>query len=259
MDDESLLEVLAEAARAVRSALDEFDDWRAAGERPGQYRLDLVADAAALEVLHGEGLRVLSEESGVTDPGGQTADRRTVVHDGDEQRLLVVMDPVDGSTNASLGIPWFATSLCVLDANGPRAALVVNQASGVRFEALRGGGARRDGVAIEPSGCKTLAEAVIGISGHPGGHPGWAQFRALGSAALDHCAVADGTLDGYLVVGGSWLQAWDYLGGMLVCIEAGGAVAELAGDDLVVRDRSRRRPVAAATPELLESLLPVQA
>lgn len=241
MDDDALLEVLAEAARAVRSALTGLDDWRPSGPRPGQYALDLVADAAALGVLHAAGFSVLSEESGVTGRG--------------EPGLLVVLDPVDGSTNASRGIPWFATSLCVLDGEGPRAALVVNQSSGVRYEAVRGGGARRDGRPIAPSGCRELSEAVIGVSGFPGHHPGWSQFRALGSAALDHCAVAEGVLDGYRLVGGSWLHVWDYLGGMLVCTEAGAAVGELHGHDLVSRDDSLRSPVVAATPELLEGLL----
>ena len=40
--------------------------------------------------------------------------------------VVVVLDPVDGSTNASKGIPWFATSLCALDAGGPLASVVVN-------------------------------------------------------------------------------------------------------------------------------------
>jgi len=241
MDDEALLEVLTEAARAVRSALSGLGDWRESGSRPGQYQLDLVADAAALGVLHAAGFGVLSEESGVTGPGAP--------------ELLVVLDPVDGSTNASRGIPWFATSLCVVDGQGPRAALVVNQSSGVRYEAVRGGGARRDGRPISPSGCRELSEAVIGVSGYPGHHPGWSQFRALGSAALDHCAVAEGVLDGYRLVGGSWLHVWDYLGGMLVCAEAGAVVGELHGHDLVTRDDSERSPVAAATPDLLEGLL----
>ena len=261
MDDQSLLEVLAEAAAAVRSALDRLDDWRSAGSRPGQYRLDQIADVAALSVLHGAGFSVLSEESGLTRPSGGSAPKgapmgnhvTTGASSGDG--LMVVVDPVDGSTNASLGLPWFATSLCVLDGGGARTALVVNQATGVRFEAIRGGGARRDGHPIQPSGCRTISEAVIGISGFPPSHPGWSQFRALGSAALDLCAVAEGVLDGYLLVGGSWLHAWDYLGGMLVCSEAGAAVGELYGNDLVTRDDSLRSPVAAATPDLLEELL----
>lgn len=244
MDDESLLAVLSEASQAVRVALAGAGDLRRPGTRPGQYALDLVADAAALPVLHEAGLPVLSEESGVTGPPGAAA--------GD---LLVVLDPVDGSTNAAHGVPWFATSLCVVDGDGPRVALVENQAGGERFEAIRGGGAWRDGRAIHPSTCRRLETAVVGVSGLPGPEPGWAQFRALGSAALDHCAVAAGVLDAYLVVGGSTLRAWDYLGGLLVCTEAGAVVGELDGAELVVRDEAARRPVAAATPELLQQLL----
>lgn len=239
MDDRALLEVLADAARAVRRALDRLGDWGPAGTRPGQYRSDLAADAAALEVLHAAGLAVLSEESGLT---------------GDPTGDVVVLDPVDGSTNAARGIPWFATSLCVLDADGPRVALVVDQARGVRFEAVRGEGARRDGLPIAPSGCRRLPDAVVGVSGRPATEPGWAQFRALGAAALDLCAVAGGVLDAYRPVGGSWLHGWDYLGGLLMCREAGAAVADVDDAELVVRDAARRRPVAAATPELLAAL-----
>ena len=38
---------------------------------------------------------------------------------------VVVIDPIDGSTNASRGLPWFATAMCVVDADGPAVALVV--------------------------------------------------------------------------------------------------------------------------------------
>ena len=239
MDDDALLAVLTDAVAAVRVVLDGLDDWKQRGVRPGQYRLDLVADRVACGVLHEAGLAVMSEESGLSGP---IAPRPV------EEGLLVVLDPVDGSTNASLGIPWFATSLCVLDGAGARVALVVNQATGVRYEAVRGRGALRDGRPIAPSGCRTLSKAIVGISGFPDLRPGWAQFRALGSAALDHCAVAEGVLDGYRVVGGSSLFGWDYLGGMLLCLEAGAAVGEYFGNDLIVLDDSRRWPVAAATP-----------
>lgn len=239
MDDRALLEVLADAAQAVRRALDRLEDWGPAGTRPGQYRSDLVADEAALEVLHAAGLAVLSEESGVS---------------GEVSGDLVVLDPVDGSTNAARGIPWFATSLCVLDTEGPRVALVVDQARGIRYEAVRGEGARCEGRPMRPSGCRRLADAVVGVSGRPMNEPGWAQFRALGAAALDLCAVAGGLLDGYRTAGHSWLHGWDYLGGLLVCCEAGASVADVDDAELVVREPARRRPVAAATPELLAEL-----
>ena len=64
MDDVRLLQVLDEAVVVVRQALDGLEDWGPAGTRPGQYRLDLAADGAAVPILLGAGLTVLSEESG---------------------------------------------------------------------------------------------------------------------------------------------------------------------------------------------------
>ncbi len=251
---EWLLPVLTSAARAVRLALEGVgpDALRRPGKRPGQYELDLVADRAACAVLHEAGLTVLSEESGQSGPDrADRADRPARAADDD---LLVVVDPVDGSTNASLGIPWYATSLCVLDDEGPLLGVVVDQVSGSLFEAVRGQGAKKDGRALQPSGCTALSDAVVGISGYPGAQPGWAQFRALGAASLDMCAVAAGVLDGYRVVGGSRLFVWDYVAAMLICNEAGALVAEQDGQELVVRDASPRRPIAAATPSLLAEL-----
>ena len=94
----------------------------------------------------------------------------------------------------------------------------------------------------------------MGISGFPGRHPGWAQFRALGAASLEFCAVAEGVLDAYMVVGRSTLYGWDYLAGLLICREAGAVEGERDGKDLVVRDASPRRPIVAATRQLADRL-----
>jgi fructose-1,6-bisphosphatase/inositol monophosphatase family enzyme len=241
VDDATVLEVLDETSAAIRSALGNLDDWGLAGTRDGQYRSDLAADAAALEVLDRAGLGVLSEESGRHRP---------------DAPITVVMDPLDGSTNASRGIPWFATSLCAVDADGPRAALVINLASGQRFEAVRGAGATCDGVRLSPSASTVLGESIIALSGFPSRWLGWKQFRALGACALDLCAVAGGVVDGYIDCSWNAHGSWDYLGGLLVCQEAGAVVADADGRDLVTFDHDdRRTPVAAATPELLEEMV----
>jgi myo-inositol-1(or 4)-monophosphatase len=236
-----MLGVLDDAAQAIRQALDGLSEWGLAGTRPGQYHLDLAADGAALPILHGAGFAVLSEESGMT---GEPA-----------SRFLAVIDPVDGSTNAHRKIPFYATSICVLDAEGPLVGLVVNLATGTRYAAVRGGGADREGAALRPSGCQELSSAIVGISGFPGHHPGWAQFRTLGAASLEFCAVAEGVLDAYMLVGRSTLYGWDYLAGLLICQEAGAVVVERDGAELVVRDDAPRRPIVAATSQLAARLL----
>ena len=89
---------------------------------------------------------------------------------------------------------------------------------------------------------------MVGLSGLPPGWLGWRQFRALGAVALDLCAVAEGRLDGYVDCSPSAHGPWDYLGGMLVCQEAGAVVDDAVGRDLVVLDHgARRTPVAAGT------------
>ena len=235
------LEVLLEAADAVGGALSGLGDWGLAGTRDGQYRSDLAADEAALAVLGKAGLGVLSEESGLTDA---------------ERDVVVVLDPLDGSTNASRGIPWYATSLCAVDADGPLAAVVVNLASGRACTATRGGGAFVDGVALQPSAASVLRQSIVGLSGFPPRYLGWKQFRALGRVALDLCAVAAGTLDGYVDCSRDAHGVWDYAGGLLMCSEVGVPVVDAFGRDLLVLDpAARRTPVAGATQALLDELV----
>jgi myo-inositol-1(or 4)-monophosphatase len=233
LSDDALIELLSEAADAIRSALDGLDDWGPAGTRPGQYLSDLAADKAALSVLSAAGVGVVSEESG---PHSVNRD------------VVVVVDPLDGSTNASRGLPWFATSLCAVDGDGPRAALVVDLPRGRTYTAVRGSGASVDGRALVPSGVTDLSGALVGISGFPPRPLGWRQFRTLGAAALDLCAVAEGTLDAFIDCSRSAHGPWDYLGGALVCTEAGVHVGDALDRDLVTLDhRARRTPVAGAT------------
>jgi len=242
VDADRVLADLHAAADAVAAALDGHADWGPSGNRPDQYASDVVADEAVRGVLLPLGYGILSEESEVV----ESADGRP----------MVVVDPLDGSTNASRGIPHYAASLCAVDDEGPLAAVVLNLALGTRYEAVRGGGARRDGVALWRGDLPPLSEAIVGVSGLPASNPGWAQFRCLGAAALDLCAVADGTLDAYVDCVTDAHGVWDYLAALLVCQEAGVTVVDARGRDLCVLDRSARRtPVAAAGTTLHEALL----
>ncbi len=233
------LDVLNAAADAAVEALAECADWSPTGRKPGQYGFDLAADEAATAVLRGGGLRVLSEESGLESGDGAVA----------------VLDPVDGSTNASRGIRYFATSICAVDDGVPVAAVVHDHGRGERFEALLGGGAHCDGIRLAPRPERPLSAAIVAANGLPPGWGGWAQVRMLGAAALELCAVAAGRLDGYIDFSPSGLGSWDYLGALLVCREAGVDVVDRAGRDLVAISHTARRSPVAATPELLTDLL----
>lgn len=233
------LGLLRQTADAVQAALATFDCWHDGGDRPDQYALDQVADAAALEVLDAAGVGVLSEESGLRAGSGAST---------------VIVDPVDGSTNASRGIPHYCISLCVVDGQTPVAGLVRHLVSGEEFTATAGGGAHRDGQPISPSGRTNGERAVIGVSGRPGADlPVW-QVRVLGSAALDLCAVACGRLDAYLDLNSNH-GVWDYAAGILICAEAGAWTGEAGGRQLFHLEHSGRRgPVAASTAQLASLL-----
>lgn len=242
MDRYDLLDLFDRLIADVADSLSELDDWGPSGLRPTQYNHDVIADEILVGGLMEAGLSVLSEESGLlsAENGGKG--------------IVVVVDPVDGSTNGSRALPWYATSVCAVDADGPLVSEVVNLATGDRFRAIRGEGVESDELEIGPTDCTALSDAIVAFSGLPPDHGGWRQFRAYGAAALDLCAVATGTFDGFVDVDGAH-GVWDYLGALLVCQEAGVAIADRDGRELVVLDpEARRGPIAAATSELLVEL-----
>lgn len=239
MSPDSILEVLMDCATAVGEVFGAHQGRGYSGHRATQYHLDVAADEAAVSVLHRAGFRVVSEESGETGAGD----------------LTVVVDPIDGSTNCDRGIPYFATSLAVLEGETLVAGLVKNQADGTTYYATVGGGAYRDGERISPSRQSTVAGALVSFSGLPERHVGWGQIRALGAASLEGCFVADGRLDLYTVAQRSSLSTWDYLAAMLIATEAGATVLSYGDHNLVGADREPRFPLFAATAELAREFL----
>jgi myo-inositol-1(or 4)-monophosphatase len=232
---------LRECAQEIGEAVRAHQGRGLSGDRSTQYHLDVAADDVARRVLSGAGYRVMSEESGVTGDGVVT----------------VVVDPIDGSTNCDRGIPFYATSLAVVQDQELVAALVMNQATGTIFEAEKGSGACRDGISISPSGQTDIAHAIVGSSGYPSHNLGWSQNRSLGAASLEICLVADGSLDVYGVAQHSGLNVWDYLAGLLIVREAGAFDADYHGEELVTADDVVRHPLFAGSQELLSFMIDV--
>ncbi len=190
-------------------------------------------------MLEPAGVGVLSEESGAA-LVGPAGERWSTPRRVDQRRR---------------GVPQFATSLCAVDEAGPLAALVVNLASGARFSAVRGGGVVVDGgkpsgaigAVVVVRGPLRLPAPVVGVEAVPG--PGRRRAGPL-------CAVATGVVDAYIDCSVAPTGPWDYLGGMLVCTEAGAVLADAEGRHWSCSDHdARRTPIAAATPELLDEVL----
>lgn len=169
-----------------------------------------------------------------------------------------IVDPLDGTVNYLYGIGAYAVSIGVEVDGVPAVGAVFDAARGYMYDAVHGGGARRDGTTLTCSGVTDLALALVGTGfGYDAGIradqgalaarllPQVRDIRRFGSAALDLCAVASGRLDGYYERG---INPWDRAAGLLIAAEAGartGVFAEPGTDrDLTV----------AAAPAIFDAL-----
>lgn len=231
MDPNEVLAMLHKVADAIAVELRKITNWGLSGRREGQYAADLVVNQIALELLREAGVGIVSEES-----GAENLDRN----------IVVIIDPLDGSTNASRGIPHYATSLCAVDSAGPFVALVVDQSVVTRWWATRGQGAFRNGVAMTRQPMTEWSSALVAVSGCPPDDASWAQFRSFGASAIDICYVADSTVDAFIDMSPSAHGVWDYAAAYLICQEVGVRVEDAQGRELIILDHAARRtPVAA--------------
>jgi myo-inositol-1(or 4)-monophosphatase len=180
--------------------------------------------------------------------------------EGEHGRRWIV-DPLDGTVNFLYGLRAWGVSVALEDEDGLAVGVVFNPVSGECFAAERGEGAALDGRPLHVTECRSLDRAMVatGFSYEAERRaeqasllaellPRIRDVRRAGAAALDLAYVAAGRVDAYYERG---LQLWDEAAGRLLVTEAGGAIADLDGEPHGV--------VAAATPELLEELLPLVA
>ena len=182
---------------------------------------------------------VLGEELSPDSP----SDVRRTTHDAP---LVWIVDPLDGTTNYLHHFPVWAVSIAAAQGGELLAGLVHHVPLDIRYTAIRGGGARQDGVPIAVSSVSDPGHALIG-TGTPFRDMGqWTRYhrqieavaadtagiRRPGSAALDLCDVAAGRFDGFWEL---QLAPWDVAAGALLVREAGGRVTDLDGREDVVR------------------------
>lgn len=184
-------------------------------------QVDDLAEQAILALLDdpaGKGIDVLSEEAGFVDRSGD--------------RVLVI-DPIDGTTNATRGIPFYCVSIALgrRSLGDVEAGLVVNLCTSDRFEAVRGQGAR-----LNDRPLRTRADpkkSVFATSGMLADDAPSARgvLRSFGASALEMCLVASGALDGYHYPR-PILRVIDVAASTLIIREAGGVVLDREGRDL---------------------------
>ena len=168
-----------------------------------------------------------------------------------------VIDPLDGTSNYVRGYPGWAVSIAVELRGRTVVGVVHDPTARTTYEAVSGKGAQRDGQTITTSACEDLSNAIIGtgFSYHAAQRARQgrrlatllqhiADVRRGGSAALELCHVADGSLDGFYE---DDLEKWDWAAGALIVQESGGRVTR-------IRDYASSG-VAAAPCQLLPTIV----
>jgi myo-inositol-1(or 4)-monophosphatase len=199
---------------------------------------------AALETVHrqGENFTLISEELGVRKFG-----------DG---KKTVLVDPIDGSNNAKSGIPFFSTSLALLDGDklsDLKVGYVINLAVGDEFWAVRGEGAHKNGAPIRTSPLESITIVAYEASNPAADIPKILPLirqakrtRCFGSTALDLAYLASGAVSVFATATAS--RAFDYAAGMLILEEAHGVITDFTGDTLdhIVVGLDRTVPLLAS-------------
>jgi myo-inositol-1(or 4)-monophosphatase len=172
--------------------------------------------------------------------------------------LVWIVDPLDGTTNFLHRFPIYAVSIAAALDGALQVGVVHHVPGGIRYHAVRGGGAWQDGTPLAVSAVTEPRQALIG-TGFPYSEIGQIplyqrQFAAVisgsgglrrpGSAALDLCDVAAGRFDGFWELA---LSPWDVAAGALLVREAGGLVTDHDGHADVCR---RRGSIVAGNPTI---------
>lgn len=192
---------------------------------------------------------IVSEEAGKSGTG--------------ENAYTWFIDPLDGTRNYSLGIPFFCVSIALVKNGIPEYGAIYDPLHNEMFFAARGRGATLNGLKIEVSGETELQDAIVSVSWlrrrvEQSQFIGYVDriskqtsyFRRLGSAALICAYTACGRADVYMQ---GAINAWDIAAGSLIIKEAGGVVTDFEGKPLDLT--KPYTDILAASPVLHEKIL----
>lgn len=150
-----------------------------------------------------------------------------------------VIDPLDGTTNYTRHLAWFAVSIAYVEHGQPIAGVVYDPMHDHVFAAERDRGAWLNTDRIRVAHTADITAAIIGLDwGREERARGFAldwlnragrecrTIRSIGSAALGLCYLAAGWIDVYFH---GALKPWDGAAGQVIAAEAGARLFNFAG------------------------------
>jgi len=178
-----------------------------------------------------------------------------------ENEYVWVVDPIEGTSNYSVGNPFFATQICLLSRKEPVISVVYAPLLKQRFIATKGGGAflNNNQVFVDILEDMKRAVLVVGKGTNPQDTDWYIDtiakvlksvrtVRNFGSCGLEMSYVASGKLDIYLNHGS---QIYDCAPGVLMIREGGGKVLNYRGEEWSLKDKD----LIAANKTLVNKVL----
>lgn len=177
-----------------------------------------------------------------------------------KQAAVWIVDPLDGTSNYSSGLPFFSVSVALLYAGQVHAGVVYDPIRDECFTALHGQGAWLNNTALSLRSASQANQLQLGIvdfkrlpatlATRLATNPPYKSQRSFGSVALDWCWLACGRAQVY--VHGKQ-NLWDYAAGALVLAEAGGHACTLQGEVVYNGSLQPRSAVAAVNQSCFDA------
>ena len=188
----------------------------------------------------------------------------------DKADTYLVVDAIDGTTNAIRGLKFTSASLAVASGDTLKdieLAVVISLSNGNLYAAEKGRGAWLNGKRIKTSNVSDLSESIVSvdISSTPK-RLEWIipimkaakRIRSLGSTSLEICHVASGIMDAHIDLRGK-IRTLDFAAAMLILKESGGIFGFLDRDEhdeeIPLTRLKRFSIIAAATEELYSQII----
>jgi len=227
-----VIELSNEVANCISNEVKDFDKNRIEHKDSPNNLVSYVDKEAEKKIVRA--LKVILPGSGFL------AEEGTVMEGETEYKWII--DPLDGTTNFTHGLPPFAVSIGLARKNKIVLGVVHEVSKMECFSATVEGPATCNGKEIKISDTKSLNESLL-ATGFPYYHFDKREeylsiiktflevthgVRRLGSAATDLVYVACGRMDGFFEYN---LNPWDVAAGSLIVERAGGKVTDFRGGD----------------------------
>lgn len=229
------------------------------------HKIDEIAEDCAIQILEesNKSLILISEEIGQIKIGE------------DDDEILLILDPIDGTSNAMRNMPCYGISIAIADLSNKESlddvtlddieiGYVKNFPTDDVYCAVKNKGARKNNMPMNSvSSVKKVKEATLCSYVYRAKSEKLSnlcssvrRMRILGSIAIEMCYVADGTYDAYLDIN-EIVRILDIAASQLIIKENNGIITDFNGNQLSSKLKLTEKTsiMATCTKELHDEMV----